>query len=70
MIAQMTFDGKVCVETKCYLCGGISQTIVEEADFNRWKAGEYIQDVWPEKTANEREIIKTGIHPACWERME
>lgn len=31
--------------------------------------GEFIQDVFPELNAEEREVFITGIHPDCWQRL-
>lgn len=35
----------------------------------RWANGEHIQNVWPEKTPDERELLMSGIHPDCWDKM-
>jgi hypothetical protein len=32
----------------------------------RWQTGELVQNVWPEKSPDEREMLITGIHPDCW----
>jgi len=38
--------------------------------FNRWKGGEFIQNAFPNLSAADREVIKTGISPAEWEDLE
>ena len=35
----------------------------------RYKAGELVQRVWPEMSRDERELLITGTHPACWSAM-
>jgi hypothetical protein len=36
----------------------------------RWYNGDgLIQEIWPNLTGDERELIMTGIHPECWNRM-
>ena len=40
---------------------------VTEEQFNRWKAGELIQNAMPNLTADQREFIKTGITAEEWE---
>ncbi len=35
----------------------------------RYKAGELVQRVWPEMSTDERELLITGTHPACWSAM-
>jgi hypothetical protein len=36
---------------------------------NLWKAGSYIQDVFPMLSADDREQMMTGIHPDCWDEI-
>ncbi len=38
-------------------------------DLTFWQSGEFIQDAFPYLNANQRELIKTGIHPECWDKM-
>lgn len=38
-------------------CGNDYFTSVTEDDVRKWVNGSLIQDVWPDKTADEREII-------------
>jgi hypothetical protein len=52
---------------RCPNCGKEYTVQVELSKFNRWQAGEHIQNVWPEKTADEREQMITGIcSDECW----
>ena len=37
------------------------------ADVAKLQAGEPVQDVFPDRPRSEREQIRTGIHPSCWE---
>ena len=31
--------------------------------------GPFIQDAWPESTAEQREQVISGTHPECWNEM-
>jgi len=51
---------------KCPHCKTPSTMIVDGAAFKSWKAGAYIQDAFPDLDEDQRETIKTGFHPTCW----
>lgn len=36
----------------------------------RWEAGEFVQDVFPHLSDDEREFLMTGITPDEWAAME
>lgn len=42
---------------------------VDAEGYGKWISGMFIQDAFPDLSADEREQIKTGIHPACWDRI-
>lgn len=51
---------------RCPYCRQYSLIDIEYDKLKRWQAGEHIQNVWPDKSPGDRELIKTGIHEACW----
>ena len=56
---------------ECYYCGqhSIIQNVPTRA-LMAWQSGAmYIQEAFPEWTAEQRELLKTGIHPECWDAM-
>ena len=53
----------------CMGCDQSSVVPLEDDKYARWKLGAFIQQVWPEKSDEERELIMTGTHPACWNEM-
>jgi hypothetical protein len=59
------------VTRKCGMCG--ERGVVEDVDalgFIRWsELGENIQDALPGLDADQRELLMTGTHAHCWERM-
>jgi hypothetical protein len=36
---------------------------------NRWQGGENIQQVFPDMSAEDRELLISGIHPVCWDQL-
>ena len=59
------------ITPKCPMCG--NQGVVENVDalgFIRWQElGENIQDALPGLDEDQRELLMTGTHAHCWERM-
>ena len=53
----------------CIGCGGKMIVEVEQSRYDRWQAGELIQVAFDNLTIQEREYLKSGIHPTCWTRM-
>lgn len=53
---------------RCIVCGESSIVEIDKEKFDRWQAGENVQDVFPEISADQREMLITGTHPACWEK--
>jgi hypothetical protein len=54
---------------KCIECGKQSVVHLYYDDLARWESGTMIQLVWPQASADDRELLKTGIHPECWEAI-
>lgn len=52
----------------CYTCGRPSFIEVDSAKYAAWRGGMLIQQVWPEWTPEERELMMTGWHPECFKR--
>ena len=38
-------------------------------DLDRWLAGEYAQTVFHYLSAEEREMLISGVHPECWKMI-
>jgi hypothetical protein len=54
---------------RCVVCGKTSTVLLDKEKFDRWQAGEHIQNVWPEMPADNREVLISGTHPECWEKL-
>ena len=53
----------------CQKCGGIETFLVETEDLHAWKEGAYIQDVLGYLTADQRELLISGICGPCFDGM-
>ena len=54
----------------CFECGEQTNVEVDPEKYLEWILGDsLIQEVWPESTPEWREILKTGTHAECWDRM-
>lgn len=51
----------------CFHCKETTNLEVDAASYNKWKAGTFIQNAFPDLSLDEREMIQTGIHPECWD---
>ena len=64
-----TGNTKIDVETTCPLCGDKKVIKIFRKDLIAWDNGVLIQRAFPYLDANDRERLKTGICPKCWEEM-
>jgi hypothetical protein len=53
----------------CIHCNEENVIIININDLTFWQSGEFIQDAFPYLTRDQRELVKTGIHPECWEKI-
>ena len=59
---------EICIITRCPLCGHENEVNVHESDYWAWENGELVQVAFPYLSANEREMLISGICPTCWEK--
>lgn len=59
---------EVTIVTACPFCGHANEVAVNEADYWDWQDGALVQDAFPYLTADEREMLVSGICPTCWEK--
>lgn len=52
----------------CPFCGKESVVSVFEDDYYAWLRNGLVQDVFPYLSADERELLISGICPECWEK--
>jgi hypothetical protein len=60
----------IAVKTKtCTVCGEYEVWSLDRKAVESWQGGEYIQNAFPEMSMEDREILITGTHPACWDKL-
>ena len=59
---------EVTILTVCPFCGHANEVAVNEADYWDWQDGELVQNAFPYLSADEREMLISGICPTCWEK--
>lgn len=52
---------------RCMVCHQTSEIQVPDEALAAYQAGAFIQNAWPEATPDQREMLLTGTHPACWD---
>lgn len=53
----------------CAHCNIASTIELSDAEVKAWKEVRPIQKALPHRTDDERELLMTGTHPACWDIM-
>lgn len=56
----------ITITNKCPFCGKASSVIVPAKNYTDYMNGMSVQDAFPNLTADEREVILTGICKKCW----
>ena len=60
----------IVVKTKtCTVCGEYEVWSLDRKAVESWQSGEYIQNAFPEMSMQDREVLITGTHPACWDKL-
>ena len=54
----------------CPICSKVNTiTIKTVSDLDAWRKGAYAQDAFPYLSAEDREVIISGICGSCWDKM-
>lgn len=69
MKTEVLPNNRVKVSKECPLCLAYNSIEVDKDKFDRWRAGEFAQYVWPDMTPSEREVLITGTHLKCWDQL-
>lgn len=51
----------------CMFCKDTTTVTITEEENAAHKAGAFVQDAFAERDNSFRELIISGIHPACWD---
>lgn len=57
------------IHRRCPLCGLLAHVTVPGPGLWAWEHGDFVQVAFPSLTPDEREMVMTGTHPACWDAM-
>ena len=58
------------VQVTCRDCGKIYEIPVSQSRIDEWYSkGTFAQDEFPELTADQRELLISGICPNCWNKL-
>lgn len=69
MTAIQMPDGMLYVTPVCIVCGKRSAVTLTVAEWLRYAAGMLVQAALPERDADFRELVVSGTHPHCWDRV-
>jgi hypothetical protein len=63
-------NGTVRFTSVCMLCRQpVALDQLDPERVARWQAGEFVQDVFPDLSAPEREVLVSGSHAECFEKV-
>ena len=57
------------LQARCRTCGDTHILMVNAQDKKRWMEGELIQDAMPYLSADEREVLISGVCGTCFDKM-
>lgn len=60
---------KMTIPKTCMICRKNFMVEIEPEAYRRWMQGEHIQDVAPELTIDERELLISGICGKCFDDL-
>ena len=61
-------DLTVSIKVDCK-CGYTDTYVLDKQAYNRWINGQLIQNVFPELSANDREMLISGHCSKCWQEL-
>lgn len=58
------------IEKVCVICGSTHVIKVPQSGYERWTSGKkHIQDAMPSVSADNREMLMSGICPVCFNKL-
>lgn len=51
---------------ECVVCHKSDEVELPKAAYEAWRGGVHVQDAFPDMTPDDRELLISGTHPACW----
>lgn len=59
----------ITIVTICPICRKETEITVRFEDFLAWQEDTHAEDAFPYLSANEREMLISGVCPSCWDSM-
>lgn len=53
----------------CVVCGIASELRLLKEDLETWRSGMLVHRAFPYLSADNREVLISGTHPECWEKL-
>jgi hypothetical protein len=60
---------EITIDVECWKCHDHYYIETTEDKLKRWQAGEHIQNVMPELSADHRELLISRTCPRCWDEL-
>ena len=60
----------VLITKACPFCKRRYQNVFDADAYRKWEHGMTVQDAFPDRSADDREFLITGICPECWDKMD
>lgn len=57
------------IEQRCFCCNTKKVIEMDDVAYTRWINGEHIQDVAPEMSVDDRELLISGVCGNCFDNM-
>ena len=60
----------ILVKTRpCTVCNNYEVWSLDRQAVMRWRDDTNIQEAFPDMSAGDREVLISGTHPACWDKL-
>jgi hypothetical protein len=54
----------------CVVCGKSTIVELDTVKAEKWLRGSgHVQDIFPEMSKDDRELLISGTHPVCWNKL-
>ena len=60
----------VLITKACPFCKRRYQNVFDADAYRKLEHGMTVQDAFPDRSADDREFLITGICPECWDKMD
>lgn len=66
----MKMSDTIEVKTKtCCVCDKFDVLTLNRSAVESWQSGEYVQVAFPDMSADDRELLISGTHSECWDKL-